>query len=346
MSRKLITKYIYLSISLILIISGSYAQDKERGRHVRLTLAVEHPTLSEKTKDIFRKDVDSICHILQHRFSALGVIDVALQPDLTNSTILLSVTWPYDDEKLRTYATALGKLEIMEAYANEEFFPYLLAANDSLGAPKPTDYLTPQRTKSEEFRFKNPVFAVIAPYISAKTGSNTDLIPGPVVGVTMGRDLENLNQLLQSKILRSIWPKDAQLIMGTKKWDSSYSLYAVKIPKKQNPTITTKDIRLAKAVNDDKYSHKEVIVLEMTPAGTRKWKDITARNIGKYVAIVLENEVFCAPKVMDTITKGGAMIQADLTAEQAQDIANIINNGQMPLPLHIIHREVLDMDKR
>lgn|GEM_PF-2796889 len=343
MTSKLITTCIYLSICLTSAVGKTYAQDNNRGRHIQLTLGVEHPPLSEKTKDIFNNDIDSICHILQHRFSALGVIDVKLKPDLANSAILLHVTWPYDDDKLRTYVTAMGKLEILETYSNEEFFPYLLGINDSMGAPKPTDYLTAQRTKEEDFKYHNPVFTVIYPYLS----KNTQLVQGPIIGMSMRKDAEKLGHLLANEILKSMWPSDAQLAMShTKSEDTTYYLYALKTPKKQNSTITTKDIRLAKAVYDDKYSRKELVILEMTPAGTRKWKEMTARNIGKYIAVVLENQVFCAPKVLDTITKGGAMIEADLTAEQATDIANIINNGQMPLPLHIIHQELLDMDKR
>ena len=79
-----------------------------------------------------------------------------------------------------------------------------------------------------------------------------------------------------------------------------------------------------------------VINLSMNREGARKWSSFTGRNIGKRVAIVLDNKVFMAPQINSKISGGQTQISGLENANEAQDIANVLSAGELDAPVKIV----------
>ena len=79
-----------------------------------------------------------------------------------------------------------------------------------------------------------------------------------------------------------------------------------------------------------------VINLSLTREGARKWSSFTGRNIGKRVAIVLDNKVFMAPQINSKISGGQTQISGLENANEAQDIANVLSAGELDAPVKIV----------
>jgi len=75
------------------------------------------------------------------------------------------------------------------------------------------------------------------------------------------------------------------------------------------------------------------VSLTLNPKGAQAFADITAANIGKRLAIVLDGKVVSAPVIRSAIPGGQAMIEGNFTANEANDLANILESGSLPAPV-------------
>ncbi len=86
---------------------------------------------------------------------------------------------------------------------------------------------------------------------------------------------------------------------------------------------------------------RPAIKMTMTKQGERIWGELTTNNVGKPIAIVLDNAVYSAPNVINPITTGNSEISGNFTIEEAQDLANILQSGKHPAPAKIVQEQVV-----
>lgn len=101
--------------------------------------------------------------------------------------------------------------------------------------------------------------------------------------------------------------------------------------------LTGKDLRRS-GVQFDQESGSPVVSLEFSPEGAKKFGEITARNIGRTVAIILDGMPISAPKVEEAITTGNAVIRGGFRLEEAKELAVQLNAGALPVPVKIIEQ--------
>lgn len=93
---------------------------------------------------------------------------------------------------------------------------------------------------------------------------------------------------------------------------------------------------------NDSYGNSQYVVeLTMNAEGSEKFKEATARNIGKPIYIVYDNEVISYPKVNTTIENGQAIIEGNFTYESASSLATYIRLGALRLNLNEIRSNVV-----
>ena len=82
-----------------------------------------------------------------------------------------------------------------------------------------------------------------------------------------------------------------------------------------------------------------VVRLQFDEEGTKLFSDITTANIGKQVAIFLDNQVLSAPTVQNPITNGEAVITGSFTADVAKELATRLNSGALPVPIELVSQQ-------
>ena len=80
--------------------------------------------------------------------------------------------------------------------------------------------------------------------------------------------------------------------------------------------------------------------MSMNTEGARVWARLTGENVGKCIAIVLDNYVYSSPIVNGEI-KGGRSSISGVTLTEAKDLANVLKSGKLPAPAKIIQEEVV-----
>src|ERR1019366_1112092 len=83
------------------------------------------------------------------------------------------------------------------------------------------------------------------------------------------------------------------------------------------------------------------ISMSMTADAAISWKHLTKDNIGKSIAIVLDNSVYSFPTVQGEIAGGTSSITGNFTIEEADDLVNILKAGKLPAPAHIVEENVV-----
>ena len=81
--------------------------------------------------------------------------------------------------------------------------------------------------------------------------------------------------------------------------------------------------------------------MTMNSYGSKKWAKMTAKNVGKFVAVVLDDYVYTAPRVNTEIKGGRTSISGNFTVLEAQDLANVLKAGKLPASAHIIQSEIV-----
>ena len=199
------------------------------------------------------------------------------------------------------------------------------------------------KLKEEEAIKKNPLFAVLHPSL---TQAQDAFVPGPVIGYVLKKDTGKLNKYLALDVVKNKFPSNVHFAYGAddnKKGrdpNAVLPLYAIKMPAGGKAKLEGDHITSARADYSPLNGQPDVN-MEMDINGARLWKEMTGRNVGGYVAVVLDERVYSCPRVDNEIATGSTEISGSFTAEQAQDLANILKSGKLPAPAHIVQEQVV-----
>ena len=167
------------------------------------------------------------------------------------------------------------------------------------------------------------------------------------VGYARVTDTAEVNKVIYSEIAKKVLPKEMRLY-----WDAKVSkienpetgkktkvlhLYAIKVNDPNGKAPLTGDV--VTTAKDD-YSNEignvgPVVSMQMNTEGTRIWANLTKMNVGRAIAIVLDEVVYSAPRVNGEIPGGSSQISGRFTQADTKDLANTLNSGKMPAPLRV-----------
>lgn len=106
-------------------------------------------------------------------------------------------------------------------------------------------------------------------------------------------------------------------------------------------TLLTGEYLTDARVNFDSQFNDPYVSIEFNAKGARIFEQITADNIHKRLAIVLDNKVYSAPTIQDKISGGRAQITGNFTMEEARDLAIVLRAGALPAPVKIIEERTV-----
>lgn len=193
----------------------------------------------------------------------------------------------------------------------------------------------------ESFRKQNPLFFLLRP----NADNNGNLQGGPVVGYAHFRDTAKVNRILVMPQIKNIFPSNLHLYWSAKAIDGNpemFSLVAIKVSNREGkPALDGAMVVNARSDLGGTGNQPEV-TLNMNGEGAKIWQRLTKENVGRSIAIVLDNYVRSNPTVQNEISGGRSSISGGgMTIEEAQDLANILNVGRMDAPAQITQEEIV-----
>lgn len=160
------------------------------------------------------------------------------------------------------------------------------------------------------------------------------------------RDTAKINKLMNRADIRALFPPNMTSLWGVKALEgqnkqSFLEMYFVKKTRGDVQQAPVGGEYITDARQDYDQSARPEVLMQMNPTGARKWQKMTAANIGRQVAIVLDNYVYSAPVVQSEIGGGSSSISGSFTIEEAQDLANVLKIGKLPAPTRIVEEAVV-----
>lgn len=157
-----------------------------------------------------------------------------------------------------------------------------------------------------------------------------------VVDLPGATDVDQALNLIGATAQLSFWEEGKEKIATADAMFLPIGLTQVYQNKPIPTKLTGKDLKKAQVVYGSGSNGSPQVQLGLTSAGTKYFGEITQRNLGKPVAIVLDNQVISAPIVQQAILNGNGVISGNFTQEAAKNLSIQLNAGALPAPLKLI----------
>lgn len=159
------------------------------------------------------------------------------------------------------------------------------------------------------------------------------------------RDTVIINRILKNERYKSFLPRDLKLLWGVKPTTAEdgtevLELYAIKLNKGSDQAPLEGDVVTDARQTLDQTS-RPAVSMQMNAEGARKWRKLTSENVGRRIAVVLDDYVYTAPMVNGEIPNGQSEISGNFTLLEAQDLANILKSGSLPAPTQIVEESII-----
>ena len=209
---------------------------------------------------------------------------------------------------------------------------------EAIGAKKDAkaDKNAAKDAQLQKMKEQNPLFSIFQP----SQGQSLS-----VVGYATARDTAEVDKIIYSEIAKRILPSDVKLLWSAKAADFDkkgeiFELHALKVTEPSGRAPLEGDVITNAKDEFDQYGHP-CVSMQMNSDGARRWAQLTKQNIGRAVAIVLDDAVYSAPRVTGEIAGGNSQITGNFSIEDTKDLANTLNSGKMPAPTRIVQEEVV-----
>ena len=83
------------------------------------------------------------------------------------------------------------------------------------------------------------------------------------------------------------------------------------------------------------------VSIEFNAVGTRIFGEVTEQNVGKQLAIILDGNVYSAPRINERIPGGRAVITGQFTVDEARDLAIVLRAGALPAPVTVLEERTV-----
>ena len=318
--------------------------------------------------------VDNSFNVVRNRIDKFGVVQPNIQKlEGQSGRIMVEMPGVKEPERVRKLLQGSANLEFWETYNTQEIVPLLAqlnqkyaitngaaeevadttvaeaAAADTTAATAAATDLAAKLAKKDakaddskavaEAKKQNPLFSVFQPIQGQGLA---------VVGYANARDTAEVDKIIYSEIAAQVLPAECKLRWGAKPEDFGgqntkgdiFALYALKVTEPNGRAPLEGDVITSSKDDFDQMGHPSVS-MQMNSDGARRWSQITKQNIGRGVAIVLDDAVYSAPRILTQIDGGNSSITGNFTIEDTKDLANTLNSGKMPAPTRIVQEEVV-----
>ncbi|MCD4680571.1 MAG: protein translocase subunit SecDF, partial [Bacteroidales bacterium] len=203
------------------------------------------------------------------------------------------------------------------------------------------DETSPEDQSFEDYAKNNPLYAYLSPaYVQDEQGQYFPA-EGATVGYAQIKDTAKVNRMLW--LSNNVFPRNV-IFMWTVKPDPKrpdiLELVAIKITSRDRRAPIEGDV-VVDARQDYDQNGRVEITMSMNAEGAMMWKRLTANNVDRHVAIVLDGYVYSHPRVNEEIPSGRTSISGNFSVEEAKDLANILKAGKLPAPARIVEEAVV-----
>ena len=318
--------------------------------------------------------IDNSFNVIRNRIDRFGVVQPNIQRLDAQGRIMVELPGIKEPERVRKLLQGSANLEFWETYELSEIIAHLSDANNVIRAlneanaqeevaevaVEPTIDETESETETDSlasvienndtqtdaekfaaYKKENPLFAVLNIY-----ANGGQVRPGPAVGMALASDTAKVNAYLRMKQVKDVLPRDLALKWTVKSINDEsktgiFELIAIKVTNRDGRAPLSGEVITDANADFGQFSSSANVNMQMNSEGSKTWARLTKENIGKCIAIVLDDYVYSYPRVNSEITGGRSEITGNFTTQEAKDLANVLKSGKMPAPTRIVQEDIV-----
>ena len=320
-----------------------------------IILEVDRSKLSpEESKDA----VDRALEVIRNRVDQWGVSEPSLQK-IGGDRIMIQLPGVMDRERARSLIGRTALLEF-KLLADEKMTVELLERIDkrtrlgvsetappesAITAPVPettatapppeTTALTAETTATVPDTTALPIdttAAATGPFLAMVGGIGSDM-------AVLEDNVDSVNRILARDDIKALIPAGNAFVWGKTEEGGTEKfrrLYLVKAEAEITGAYVTDSKVTVGSGNDPKIANKPVVLLSFNHQGAARFAQITGRNVGKRLAIILDGTVYSAPVIHERIAGGSAQISGMESMDEAKELSIVLKAGALPAPVNIV----------
>ena len=262
-------------------------------------------------------------NVLRNRIDRFGVVAPNIQRLQQAGRILVELPGVKEPERVKKLLQGSANLEFWETFEVSEIFGALQQANNILAAnAKPAEETAEAAEATEAEPKAEGADELLAETVAADSAAMNEAailaanplfaklqvygaVQGPVVGMAQASDTAAINKMLATKQVKDLFPRKLKFAWAVKASDDKgiwYQLYALKARDNSgHPALPDAakggDIVVDATADFQQITNEFEVSMTMTPEAGKTWAKLTKENVGKCVAIVLDDVVYSAPRV-------------------------------------------------
>lgn len=278
--------------------------------------------------------VDAAFNIFRTRIDQFGVVAPNIQKlQDKRGQILLELPGVKEPERVTDLLKSSANLEFFEVYNYNEI------AND-------LNSFAMEWARQDTVNHTNLIELLGGPQ---RAGS-------PVIGIVTPQNRALVDSILSSPLAKQKLPSDFSAVWEVKATDFPVLDAQGNVMKKANGEDRTTPYwqlvalkgeaalegdAVTSATSEYDNMRGNTVNMRMNDAGAQAWATLTRNNIGRPIAIVLDNNVYSYPNVNNEITGGSSEITGNFTPEEANDLANVLKSGKMSAKVDVVSNNVI-----
>ena len=282
-------------------------------------------TVKQEVKD----RVSSSTNVLRNRIDQFGVVAPNIQELEKDGQILLELPGVKEHDRVRELLKASANLEFYETYTLDEIQNQLMSLETAL---------------------RSDSAGVAKTFLGNFDGQGYS--GTPIVGMATQAHREIIDSILGTATAARILPSNLKLRWEVKPQEVQYTdtatnatrkaeLFTLIALKSNNGKPALGGDVVVSASSDFETMQGNYVSMNMNSEGAKAWARVTQNNLGKPVAIVLDDHVYSYPRINSVIEGGRSQITGNFSVEDAKDLANVLKSGKMAAKVDIISDTVI-----
>ena len=299
----------------------------------------------KELNDHIAGSVSKMNEVLATRIDLLGVVQPNIQPVAGTNRIMVELPGVKEPERVSKLLASTANLEFWTVCQSEDVNSIMETLFVNADAVVREHLLAEGEDEAEvSLTPLSELLSTSYPALGADGSTMTFNVGEPIVAAADKSNIQLINEYLAIEGVDALIPADVKLAWSNKSsLDSSKGVFLLYALKGKDgamlPVLDGSGITSARAAGGQ-YGGFEVS-MTMDSKTAIEWGNITGANVGRSIAIVLDSYVYSAPRVNGRIDGGSSSITGNFSAQEAEDLANVLSSGKSPAPATIIYSEVV-----